>query len=255
MDVKRLAGTLHQAYVVGEPLPVPSGTGQTLALADAYAVQHEYVQLRLAEETVAGFKAGATAPAPQKAFGLTEPITGVLFRSGDRKPGTTLRLSDYRALMLEAELGFRIGKAVRQVPRDVDALREHIDACMPMVELADIPFGGAKFTGPDLIAGNSASRAYIVGPEPDWRSVNINAVQVRFSRDGVTLHEAPASDVMGDQWQALLWLVGRIVEQGYPLEPGHILMTGSIGAAHPGKPGSYLADFGTFGQVGFEVVA
>lgn len=255
MDVKSLAGTLHEAYAAGEPLPVPSGTGQTLALADAYAVQHEYVRLRLAAEAVAGFKAGATAPAPQKAFGLTEPITGVLFHSGHRRPGATLRLSDFRALMLEVELGFRVGKTIHNVPSDVDALREHIDACMPMVELADIPYGSAKFTGPDLIAGNSASCAFIAGPEPDWRGEDINAVQVRFTRDGEPLHEAPASDVMGDQWQALLWLVGRIVDQGYALEPGHILMTGSIGAAHPGEPGSYLADFGTFGQVGFEVVA
>lgn len=254
MNVERLAGSLYKAYAAGELLSVPSGTELDFDLADAYAVQGAYVRLRLTEESVGGFKAGATAPAPQKAFGLTEPITGVLYQSGHRKPGATLRLSDFRALMLEVELGFRVGRAIRDLPADVDVLREHIDACMPMVELAEIPYGGAKFTGPDLIAGNSASCAFIEGPEPDWRGADINAVQVRFSRDGELLHEAPASDVMGDQWQALKWLVGRIVEQGYVLEPGHILMTGSIGAAHPGRPGNYLADFGTFGQIGFEVV-
>ena len=255
MNVETLAGELCQAYAAGELLPVPSGAGQGLGVADAYAVQHAYVRLRLAEERVAGFKAGATAPAPQKAFGLTEPITGVLFQSGRREPGATVRQSDFRALMLEVELGFRVGKAIREAPADAETLREHIDACMPMVELAEIPYGSAKFTGPDLIAGNSASCAFIAGSEPDWRGVDINAVNVGFSRGGELLHEAPASDVMGDQWQALNWLVGRIVEQGYVLEPGQLLMTGSIGAAHPGKPGSYLADFGAFGQIGFEVVS
>ena len=255
MNVETLAGKLCQAYTAGELLPVPSGGGQGLGVAGAYAVQHAYVRLRLAEERVAGFKAGATAPAPQKAFGLTEPITGVLFASGLREAGATVRLADFRALMLEVELGFRVGKAIRQVPADLAALREHIAACVPMVELAEIPYGKEKFSGADLIAGNSASCAYIAGTKPDWRDRDINAVNVRFSRDGELLHEAPASDVMGDQWQALAWLVRRIIDQGYVIEPDHMLMTGSIGAAHPGMPGSYLADYGDFGQIAFEVVS
>ncbi len=254
MSVQALARQMHEAYVAGELLPLPSRTVEGFDLPAAYAVQAAYVGLRCATEVVAGFKAGATAPGPQQAFGLTEPITGVLFESGLRAPETTIRLSDFRALMLEVELGFRVGKEIRSAPADVDALRDCLDACLPMVELAEIPYGSVKFTGPDLIAGNSASCAYIAGAEPDWRGVDLNAVNVRFSRDDEALHQAPASDVMGDQWHALRWLVSRIVDQGYAIQPGHVLMTGSIGAAHPGKPGHYLADFGSFGRIGFDVV-
>ena len=93
----------------------------------------------------------------------------------------------------------------------------------------------------------------IVAPiaAPTWRDVDLNAVVVTFSRDGETLHEATAGDVMGDQWQALLWLVNQIAGQGYNLEPGHVLMTGSIGRMHPEKPGRYQADYGDFGKLTF----
>lgn len=253
MSAQSLPRRMYSDHAAGNPLPVPSAERSEMDLPVAYAIQKAYVELRLSSEEIAGFKAGATAPGPQRAFGLSEPITGVLFASGLRENSVSVRLSEFRALMLEVELGFRLGRAIHEVPTSVAALREHVDAVLPMVELAEIPFGGAKFTGPDLIAANSASCAYIAGLEPAWRQADINGIQVRFSRDGEVLHEAPASDVMGDQWQALLWLVTRVLEQGYVLEPGRLLMTGSIGAAHVGKPGRYEADFGDFGRVTFDV--
>ena len=253
MPAQTLPLRMKSDYQAGNPLPVATGERADLDLPAAYGIQHAYVAARLQSESIAGFKAGATAPGPQRAFGLSEPITGVLFASGARENGARIRLGDFRALMLEVELGFRLGRAITEAPRDVAALREAVSAVLPMVELAEIPFGGAAFTGLDLIAANSASCAFMAGDEPAWRDTDINAITVRFARDGEVLHEAPASDVMGDQWQALLWLVGRVLEQGYSLEPGHLLMTGSIGAAHPGKPGRYEADFGDFGRLAFQV--
>ena len=43
------------------------------------------------------------------------------------------------------------------------------------------------------------------------------------------------------------------VEQGYKVEPGHILITGALGKLVPGKPGKYVADYGDFGKISFEV--
>jgi len=253
MSAQTLPDRMKADHAAGNPLPLASAEGADLDLPAAYAIQRAYVRARLETESIAGFKAGATAPGPQKVFGLAEPISGVLFASGLRHNGATVGLAEFRTLMLEVELGFRLGRAITRPPQDVAALREAVDAVLPMVELAEIPFGGAPFTGLDLIAANSASCAFMAGGEPDWRATDLNALRVRFSRDAVLLHEASASEVMGDQWQALRWLIERILAQGYRLEPGHLLMTGSIGAAHPGKSGAYLADFGEFGRVAFQI--
>ena len=67
------------------------------------------------------------------------------------------------------------------------------------------------------------------------------------------LHSLGAGTVMEGQWKALAWLVNRVLEQGYELEPGHLLMTGSIGNMHPAKPGKYVADFAALGQLTFHI--
>jgi 2-keto-4-pentenoate hydratase len=44
-----------------------------------------------------------------------------------------------------------------------------------------------------------------------------------------------------------------MIEQGWPIEPGNILLTGALGKMLPGKPGKYVADYGSFGKIIFEV--
>lgn len=237
------------------PLSPPSRTLANLDVDMAYAVQKSFVEACLDSETIGGFKAALTAPAAQQAFGMAMPITGVLFSNGAQTSGATVEMTNFRTLMLETELGFRLGETITAPLGSVAELRERVNAAFPMIELADPGFGTAKITGFDLITGNAASAAFLSGiAAPTWRDVDLNAVVVTFSRDGETLHEATAGDVMGDQWQALLWLVNQIAGQGYNLEPGHVLMTGSIGRMHPAKPGSYQADYGDFGKLTFTVV-
>ncbi|MCZ6617655.1 MAG: hypothetical protein O7E57_05940 [Gammaproteobacteria bacterium] len=247
--------SLLRARAAAAPLPPPSRTHADLSVDTAYAVQKAFVEARLDSETICGFKAALTSPAAQQAFNMAMPITGVLFSSGACTIGTRVDLTNFRTLLLETELGFRIGETITTPLESVVELRERVNAVFPMIELADPGFGEAKATGVDLIAANAASAAFLSGAdEPAWQTMDLNGIGVAFSRDGEILHEANASDVMGDQWQALLWLVNQITAQGYHLEPGYLLMTGSIGRMHPAKPGSYLADYADFGKLTFEVV-
>ena len=54
---------------------------------------------------------------------------------------------------------------------------------------------------------------------------------------------------MGNQRKALRWLIDHCVHQGYAIEPGHLLMTGSLGKVHDLCKGSFEADFGTLGRI------
>ena len=237
------------------PSPPPSQLLANLDVESAYALQNAFVEGCLETETIGGFKAALTAPAAQQAFGMAMPITGVLYSSGARMSGTTVQMTDFRTLLLETELGFRMAETITAPLASIGELRERLSAAFPMIELADPGFGDAKATGLDLIAVNAASAAFLSGSdEPAWQDVDLNAVVVTFSCDGEILHEATADDVMGDQWQALLWLVNHITERGYRVEPDHVLMTGSIGRLHPAKPGSYVADYADLGKLTFDVV-
>jgi 2-keto-4-pentenoate hydratase len=116
-----------------------------------------------------------------------------------------------------------------------------------------------------LISSNSASYGFITAAAThDPMSVvldNLDVSLTRLEAQGATpqssepalLHSFAAGTVMEGQWQALAWLVNRVLEQGYELEPGHLLMTGSIGNMHPAKPGKYVADFAALGQLTFHI--
>jgi 2-keto-4-pentenoate hydratase len=253
MQIDHLAEELSQARQRGAAYAPVSAGLQALNLDDAYAIQRRFVELQLSDERVAGFKAALTAAAAQKAFGVAEPVTGVLFDSGERLDGARIAADEFRNLLIETELGFRLGERIDAPVPDLETLQTLCSTCQPMIELADPGFGQAGANGLDLVAANAASASFLHGEVPEWRHSDLNALSVSLSRDGELLQQGLAGEVMDDQWQALHWLVNRIVGQGYTIEPGHILMTGSIGGMQPGRPGVYVADFGELGSLRFEI--
>ena len=75
--------------------------------------------------------------AAQQAFNMAIPITGVLFSSGACSNGTRVDLTNFRTLLLETELGFRVGETITTPLESVVELRERVNAVFPMIELAD----------------------------------------------------------------------------------------------------------------------
>ena len=205
-------------------------------------------------EKVAGYKSAANAEALQRMLGLGGPIIGVLFAAGERDAANAIARSGYRTLLLETELGFRAARRINVPVKSIPELRAATTTCTPMIELADPGYDRTRMTGTDLIAANSASAGFIRGRAKSVGEIALDEVSVQFRRDGETLHKARSGDLMGSQWEALKWLVNRVIELGYVVEPGHLLMTGSLGPAHPAVPGNYVADFGELGAIEFDVV-
>jgi 2-keto-4-pentenoate hydratase len=83
--------------------------------------------------------------------------------------------------------------------------------------------------------------------------MDLNTVQVTLSRDGNKIGEGTASSVMGDQWTAALWTVNQAITQDCTIEPGHVIIGGTITRIAPAQPGKYVADYGGFGKIECEV--
>jgi len=252
-DVDAIAAGFLAAQIANEPYEAPSASA-VLNMDDAHAVQRAFNSLRGGIDRPAGYKSAANAEALQRALGLSGPITGVLFSNGERAAGCTIRRDAYRTLLIETEFGFRAARRINAPVKSIAELRAATTTCTPMIELADPGFGRTRMTGIDLIAANAASAGFIGGRAVSVGDIDVNEVGVHLLRDGETLHAARSGDLMGDQWRALMWLVNRVVELGYVIEAGHLLMTGALGAAHPAAPGKYTADFSALGVIGFEVV-
>lgn len=243
------------AWERGEPLPLLSALAP-MSLDQAYAIQRAAVLQRLGDRAPDGFKAGLTAAAGQRAFGVDQPVAGVLW------PGSALDASNgelvlsaagYRQPMLELELAFRVSTPITEPVADARALRERIDLVYPAIEVPDLDFASGKLTGADIVAGNVAASRYLLGRGQRADGVDINALFAQLRRDGESVQTADATAVMGNQWQALLWLVNRSVASGWTLQPGQMLLTGAMGPMLPLLPGHYLADYGELGRLEFTV--
>jgi len=140
---------------------------------------------------------------------------------------------------------------------DVASLKKLIKEVCPAVELPDIRFAEMEgLTEADLIiliAGAVSSAKYIVGKPVPADSLDVTDLKITLTQDGFTVNEGKARDAMGDQWEALLWLVNGAIERGYVIEPGHIMITGAVGHIVPGKPGKYEGDWGELGKVSWTI--
>nr|VFK51257.1 MAG: 2-keto-4-pentenoate hydratase [Candidatus Kentron sp. TUN]VFK52604.1 MAG: 2-keto-4-pentenoate hydratase [Candidatus Kentron sp. TUN]VFK53101.1 MAG: 2-keto-4-pentenoate hydratase [Candidatus Kentron sp. TUN] len=236
------------------PIPVLSSQYPAMDLHMAYAIQKTYIRKKLSNETLAGFKAGLTSKKGQKKFGIHAPIAGALFVSGKLTGEAIVDSAIFYRPMIETEIGFIVGASLTRPVKDTATLKKSIQAIAPVIELPDLRFADTKrLTGVDIIAANAAAKQFIVGHPKPVDTVDPNAVAVVLLRGEHEINRGKGKDALGDQWQAVLWLVNTMTGQGWTIQPGQILLTGALGKMLPGKPGKYLADYGDLGKITFRI--
>ncbi len=251
------AAAMLAAWTDHQPRPVLSKQLPLLTETDAYAIQTAVNRKRLAGDRPAGFKAGLTAAAGQQRFGVSAPVAGVLWPEAELPVIAGMARISRDGLhnpMLETELGFVVAQRIARPLSDIAAVKARVQWVLPVLELPDLSFDDpAALRGPDIIAANVAARYYLRGRALRPAQVALNEVAVSLYRDGERIGGAPAGTVMGDQWQALLWLINRTIANGWVIEPGQLLITGAIGQMQPLLHGRYTADFGALGQLVLDV--
>ncbi len=251
-----MAGQIADNGAVINPAPVFS-TSHSLTDEQAYQVQTMAVKKRLGNLAPVGFKAGLTSKSSQEKFGVSTAVAGVLLPGGliaAEEGRFVVSSQDFNKLMMEAELGFRFNVVIKEPVADVASLRLMVAKVMPVVELPDLAFDKPDaFKGVDIIANNILSKRYITGVEIPLEELDLNDLRIEIQRDGDLVLEGDSSDAMGDQGEALLWLVNKTVANGWVIEPGQLLMTGAIGRMLPAKPGFYQINYGALGQIDFNV--
>jgi 2-keto-4-pentenoate hydratase len=253
MNKEEWADLMIESHVNGKPKKVCSDRVPGVDLAMAYEVQAAFGKSWAENSSISGFKAALTAKAAQESMGLEDPASGVLFEEMQIPVGAAIQLSRFNRAVIETEIGFCVSKEISQEiePGDLGA---YIGYNLPMIEIADIGFDDqGSMDAYDFIAGNSAAAGYIAGQES--LVADINEVEVTLKCDGEILHKGKGSEVLGDQVEAATWLINQVIRQGYIVKPDHLLMTGSLGRAQMvTSPGAYVADYGDFGKIEFQIV-
>lgn len=252
---KQVIQSVLDARALVKTCPLPSVQMPDLTVGKAYAMQRDVAERIVANgDNVSGFKGGLTSEAGRKKFGVDNPLAGPLFKSGELGPEAVVDQKSFTKLFIETEIGFVLGERITEPVQNIDSLRNKVKEVFAAVELPDLRFDDMKnIKGTDLIVDAVGSAKYIVGNRMPAAGADITRVEVVLKLDGQEVNRGKASDVLGDQWKALLWLVNSAVEQGWTLEPGYILMTGAMGSMLPGKPGKYEGDWGELGKLSWTV--
>lgn len=230
-----LAEAMAASIRAGAPLPkLPPALG----LDAAYALQRAVVAA-VAGDAVAGLKAGMTAAAGQKQFGLTHPLIGCLYAAGRLQPGAAFDSAP--GVSLECEIGVVVDGY--GAPKTAG----------PVIEVPRMAFADAEDrTGANLVACNIAADRFIVGRQHPWRD-SYGDVGITLRRDGETVVSASASDALGGPHAALAWMLDEARARGIAVEDDMLLITGACGGIHAAAPGGYVADYGGLGRIDFTV--
>jgi 2-keto-4-pentenoate hydratase len=254
--ISLMSDIIWQSHVDNQPTPTLNKQFPALDLATAYKVQKVYVDRRLVDDEVGGYKAGFTSKIVQDLFGIFEPISGVLFKSGRLQNGAEVNGSDFGFMLIDQEFGFEIETRITEPLKNIEELKTKIRSIRPVIEMGDATVPDLKAIGVninDMVASNVGSRIFIPGEPIDPSTINLNSLTLVNKREGKEINrwEGPLSSY--DQWEDALWLANNLIKYGWVLEPGEILIAGALGSAVPGKPGLHHADFGELGSISYEI--
>ena len=165
-------------------------------------------------------------------------------------PGTVYQ-KNFSKMFIETEIGFRFSKDITEPVEDIESLKKAVAIVFPAIELPDISFTDMKqIKGADIIAANIAVRKVLIGNAVVAK--DLNAVSIKLFHDGQEIASGVGKDALGDQWEALKWVVNDVLSKGGEVKEGYIIITGCISKLLPAKPGKYVADYGDFGKIEFE---
>jgi 2-oxo-3-hexenedioate decarboxylase len=223
-----------------------------LDLRVAYDVQDELVRRALdAGDRVVGAKLGLTARAKQEQMGVREPVYGAVLGSTVRSAHDPVVVAELIHPRVEPEIVLVMGDELRGpgvTAADVLAATRHV--CCGM-EIIDSRYADFSFTAADVVADNTSAAGVVLGPvfvPPE--ELDLALVGVLLEADGELVATAAGAATMGHPAEATAALANFLATRGRALEPGWLVFTGGLTAAHPLRPGSHVtATFGHLGSV------
>lgn len=219
----------------------------------AYRVQQGVLDRWLAarpEDRVAGWKLGYTSQVMRDQMGIAEPNYGPLLASMVRGPGEPLP-TGLRHPRVEPEIALVVGTDLTE-PTDTVRLREAVTEVRPALEIVDSSWVGYRFTLAANTADLSSAAGVVLGP-PFPGTVDPAEVSVELRADGTAVAQGHSSAAMGGPFEALAWLVARVVGRGEMLAAGSVVMTGGLTAAHPLGPGTRIEAAFSSGSTGSRI--
>lgn len=254
IDIGKIAETVDQAARSATAIPQISATID-MSVDEAYLVQAMSLERRYNRgERQIGIKMGLTSRAKMQQVGVDQLLWGRLTNAMLVEDGGEIQLSNFVHPRAEPEIAFLMKKPLSGPVSPAQAMAA-VEAIAPAIEIIDSRYKDFKFSLSDVVADNSSSSAFIVGPwcRPD---IDISNLGVVFEFDGRPVQIGSTAAILGHPARSLA-AASRMLGAGMlAIEEGWIVMAGGVTAAEALRPGIYVSnEVENMGRVGFSVFA
>ncbi len=243
---ERLDGAAHDATATPQ-------LEEALTLEQAYAIQHLSIQRRLQRgERRIGIKMGFTSRAKMVQMGVSDMIWGRLTSGMLVDDGGSIRLRDYVHPRVEPEVAFLVGRPLSGRVTAPQALAA-VEAVAPALEIIDSRYRDFRFSLTDVVADNSSSSGFVVGP---WRAAatDLDNLGLAMAFDGRAQSFGSTAAILGHPLRSLVAAARMVAEAGETLQPGDIVLAGGATAASALRAGIHVSlEVESLGRCGFHV--
>lgn len=232
-------------------------------LAQAYCIQRLYVD-GLANQLISkstlsrykgasdisalkvGYKVGFTGTDGQRRFEIPHPAVGVILQNMLVANNSELPLQFAYRGMVEPDLLVSVKSPDIMQAQTIEQVAQHLDRIYAFLELPSVRFEPSrKITARELIALNVGATKMLVGESikvaatPDFLKQLQQANTRLLDGKGNLIQQAPMSNLMEHPFNAVLWLIKTLRQQGQTLAKGDYISLGAVGKLFPVKPTDY----------------
>lgn len=238
-NLRSWATVLNDARAKAAPIAQISNRVPSFPRSDAYAIQEEQYKLRqLAGETRIGWKMGLTSEAKRRQMNLDAPLYGFLTNRMQISHEGMFPLQGSIHPKIEPEIAFLMKADLGPAPSREQVLQA-VEGVAGALEILDSRYTQFKyFSMEDVIADNSSSSHFVVGPwRRDFKDLDLRELKMEMSVNGDVVQRGLSKDISNDPVVSVQQLCALLAERGETLKAGSIVLAGAATAAVELKPG------------------
>jgi len=261
--IRDLAAQLDEAERTRTPLRHFSRAHPGMAIDDGYAIQREWVKLKLAAgHVIRGRKIGLTSRAMQRSSQIDEPDYAPLLDSMFIEAGSAIPASRFIAPRVEVELAFVLSRPLQGPGVTLFDVLDATAYVTPAIEIIDarIEQFDRETKAPrkvfDTISDFAANAGVVLGGRPvKPLDVDLRWVGALLYRNGAVEESGLAAAVLNHPATGVAWLANKIARHDERLDAGDVILSGSFTAPIAARAGdTFHADYGPLGGIGFNFV-
>jgi 2-oxo-3-hexenedioate decarboxylase len=229
IDIAKYAEVVDEAARTARAIPQFTEDA-ALSVTDAYEIQARSIDRRIGRgERLVGVKMGLTSRAKMAQVNVHEVIWGRLTSGMRLEEGGALSRARYVHPRVEPEIAYLLKAPLSGEVSAAEALRA-VEAVAPAMEIIDSRYRDFKFALPDVVADNSSSSGFVVGPwtRPDHDCSNLGIV---MEINGRVVEIGSSAAILGNPVRSLVAAARLAGPALGGLQPDWIVLAGGATAA------------------------